>query len=445
MALHCTRFRTLRNRGGGSSPRTGSTFDSTAAATRSSSSSEWGRPSTCRPDRQALAQPDRDRDRRAVELAERHRAGEQGGADAAALAADRHLFGLDRRRQDRRGGGEDRVEPGHRGGEGAGEEAAVALGAQVGLGAERVAGLDPRPHLGRVEVALALEPGGVGGGDLAAWTIRWIAIARARGRGGRRSTTSAPASRERRDRGLDRLGDRLLGEVEQLGREAEAQPGDLGARRRGRRAARRSRRAAAPRRRRRGPAGRPRRGSRRAARPRRRGRGRGWGGCRRRRRAPPGRGSSRWCRCRPPPSAIPPRPPPPARSWSRRSAGSGPRGCGSRPYVGCGRRSRRRTRWCCPCRSRSRPAARSRSTTVASASGWRTQSAPPAVVGIPATSTMSLTQIGIPARGRARDRGCAVAALVGDRRARRVDRVRPRPPRPAPLRGRGGGRRSGSG
>ena len=46
------------------------------------------------------------------------------------------------------------------------------------------------------------------------------------------------------------------------------------------------------------------------------------------------------------------------------------------------------------------PAARSRSTTGASASGWRTQPAPPAVVGIPATSTMSLTQIGIPASGR---------------------------------------------
>ena len=48
------------------------------------------------------------------------------------------------------------------------------------------------------------------------------------------------------------------------------------------------------------------------------------------------------------------------------------------------------------------PAARSRATTVASRSGWRTHSAPPAVVGIPATSTMSLTQIGIPASGEPR-------------------------------------------
>ena len=54
------------------------------------------------------------------------------------------------------------------------------------------------------------------------------------------------------------------------------------------------------------------------------------------------------------------------------------------------------------------------------ASGWRTQSAPPAVVGIPATSTMSLTQIGIPASG-CDGRGTAAVGRSGSRprRARR--------------------------
>ena len=241
----------------------------------------------------------------------------------------------------------------------------MALGAQVGLGAEAVAGLDPRPHLGRVEVALALEPGGVGGGDLGRLDdpvdrdrppeVGEGAVDDLGARARARPSTAAPIASATGSSARS----------SSVGREAEAQARDLGPRRRRRRApgedVEQQRRGGDVARR----AGRPRRGSRRAARPRRPGTRPRVG------RMPTTPQSAAGTRIEPlvsvptPPSAIP-------RGDRGRRAGAGaaaqprrgPRGCGSRPYVGCVRRSRRRTRWCCPCRSRSPPppaAARPRS------------------------------------------------------------------------------------